>query len=154
MKIPDAECVNLRTILEEIKGILLRSDYFEHAKYVRSVIEMLKREDPGIQKELASLDFWGGSGALWDAFPPKESGDVRRFAALIAELADAVIRLGIAPKRPAFIAATLRDWLRQDVWTAIEKGPRNRLRPFGKPESKESLKPQAKRNASENHNDD
>jgi hypothetical protein len=141
----DAVYEDLETLLDEIRAILVRQDFNEHAAYVSSLIEMLERQDPRIRDELASVDVWGGSGALWEIELARESGDARRFAELIILLADAAIRLGVAPERPAFIADTFRGWLAQDIWTAIEKSPRMTLPPAGKPGSKESLKPKAKR---------
>lgn len=93
---------DIRDILTQLSEILARYDYDERASFVRGLVEGPTQDDDFWQT-LAGLEFWGGSGAVWEigpfhltdpsiAMPPS---DYRRFKALMVELADILDAKGL-----------------------------------------------------------
>lgn len=106
---------DIRGLLVELSEILDRYDYDERASFVRSLAERPAR-DADFWKTLAGLEFWGGSGAVWEigpfhlsdpsiAMPPS---DYRRFKALMVELAGILDSRGLGA-RASGIAEVFRS---------------------------------------------
>jgi hypothetical protein len=85
---------NARRILAEISQLLGRYGYQERASFVGGLTDTSASEKDFWQT-LAGLEFWGGSGAVWEVAPfhlthPAINGsaeDYRRFQILMIDLA-------------------------------------------------------------------
>jgi len=93
---------DIRDLLTQLSEILARYDYDERASFVRGVAERPAQDDDFWQT-LAGLEFWGGSGAVWEIGPfhmtdptiAMPLSDYRRFKALMVELADILDSKGL-----------------------------------------------------------
>lgn len=91
-----------RKTLREISDLLARYGYHERSKFVRGVAQ---DEDPNrFWRTVAGLEFWGGSGAVWEVEPfysshpdiEDSARDYRRFQFRMLGLADALEQKGLA----------------------------------------------------------
>jgi hypothetical protein len=64
--------------LIEIQQILLRNDLKYHANLVKELIQLIKdKEYYKCIKLLNGIDFWGGSGAIWEVYIANEEDDIK-----------------------------------------------------------------------------
>lgn len=88
-------------LLAEVGDLLGRYGYEERSPYVRNLLR--DGSSPRVWEELSGLEFWGGSGAIWEVEPFQYSHpgnqssfvDYRRFQALMIELADLLDARGL-----------------------------------------------------------
>jgi hypothetical protein len=91
-----------RRILPELSQLLNRYGKEERARFVTSLIATDTPED--FWEALAGLEFWGGSGAVWEIEPfhlshphiESSAEDYKRFQTLMIELADLLESRGLS----------------------------------------------------------
>ncbi len=89
-------------ILSELSQLLHRYGYEDTASMVRSLVDAPATEE--FWQTLSGLEFWGGSGAVWEVEPfhlshPHREGsadDYRRFQVLLIDLADILESKGLS----------------------------------------------------------
>ena len=105
-----------RPVLDQIQVLLARYGYDERATFVANVSDLARPEE--FWRQVAGLEFWGGSGAVWEVEPfhlshPEASGavaDYRQFQALMVELAGQLESKGLSD-----LAARTADLFRRDL---------------------------------------
>jgi len=107
---------DIREILIQLSEILDRYDYDERASFVRGLAE----RDPAagdFWQTLAGLEFWGGSGAVWEIGPfyltdpttPMPAEDYKRFKAGMVELAEILASKGLGDGASGIAEVFRRD---------------------------------------------
>ena len=83
---------NVISLLDELQELLRRYGRVERANFIYALAR--SGESDELWDELSGLEFWGGSGAVWEvepfqfSHPARETseGDYRRFQALMIDL--------------------------------------------------------------------
>lgn len=94
--------MNLSELLFELSELLSKYGFSERAEFVNSVCEI--EDERSLLEVLAGLEFWGGSGAVWEIQPfsfrsadlDVSRSDYRRFQSIMVELSDMLSARGRA----------------------------------------------------------
>ena len=87
---------------------------------IDQIVPTLETPQPDY-KRLASIDMWGGSGAVWEvcltpgSHSDEERADEKSFREAIVRIAFAMDRMKIGTARSRFIAETLQGWLDRGI---------------------------------------
>lgn len=103
-------------ILSEQSRLLRRYGYEERSAFVAQLLAETGSES--FWRTLAGLEFWGGSGAVWEVAPfqfthvdiETSAEDYRRFQVLMIQLADILESKGMS-----FLAARNADLFRRQL---------------------------------------
>jgi hypothetical protein len=103
-------------ILGELSQLLRRYGYGERSAFVTQLLAEI--DSQSFWETLAGLEFWGGSGAVWEVAPfqfthadsDASADDYRRFQILMIELADI-----LESKDMSFLAARNADLFRRQL---------------------------------------
>lgn len=106
---------DVREILTQLSEILSLYDYDERASFVGRLAESDPTDD--FWHTVAGLEFWGGSGAVWEIGPfylsnpniAMPGGDFRRFKTLMVELAEILDSKGLGAQASGIAIAFRRD---------------------------------------------
>lgn len=101
--------------LRTLGSILSKYGYTAQADFVEELLHLYENNSPEFAMKLASIEMWGGSGAVWDAYIPQGTPDQARSLRALIALADYMNAQMIGPKlmreRAESLASTFRQWL-------------------------------------------
>lgn len=105
--------------LEALVSILSKYGHTVQANFVECLLRLYEAGSPEFERKLASIDMWGGAGAVWDVSIPHGTADRSRFFEALIALADYMSAHTIGPERirerAASTAAIFRQWLAQGL---------------------------------------
>ncbi|MBI3477021.1 MAG: hypothetical protein HY010_14915 [Acidobacteria bacterium] len=107
---------SLRADLSQLAELLHRYGHDGQAAVVDEILATLETPTPDYT-HLASIDMWGGSGAVWEVslIPSTMQAAVRAdeiiFRNAIIRIAAAMDQMKIGTERTRFIAKTFQGWL-------------------------------------------
>ena len=102
--------------LTQASDLLHKYGHHAQGKVVDEMIASLEAADPDY-KRLASVDMWGGPGAVWEvcltpsSMNNEQRADETTFRKAIIRVAAAMDALKIGTERSQFIAKTLQGWI-------------------------------------------
>jgi hypothetical protein len=106
---------HLHSLLDGLRGLLSRYGYDERAEFLCSLSD--ESDSDALWATLGGLEFWGGSGAVWEVEPfhltrpdTGAEADYRQFQSLMIELADLLESKGLAE-----LAGRTAELFRRDV---------------------------------------
>lgn len=105
-----------RSLLSDVQVLLARYGHDERARFVGDVSALRSPEE--FWRQVSGLEFWGGSGAVWEVEPfylshpegARANADYRQFQALMVELADLLASKGLAD-----LASRTAELFRRDL---------------------------------------
>jgi hypothetical protein len=106
----------LHTDLSQLAELLHKYGHDGQTAVVDEIVSTLETSTPDY-KRLASIDMWGGSGAVWEVclIPPAMRvvgrADETSFRNAIIRIAAAMDQMKIGTERTRFIAKTFQGWL-------------------------------------------
>ena len=106
----------LRADLSQLAELLHKYGHDGQAAVVDQIVATLETSTPDY-KRLASIDMWGGSGAVWEvclipsAMRVEGRADRTNFRKSIIRLAATMDQMKIGTERSRFIAKTFQGWL-------------------------------------------
>ena len=106
----------LRADLSQLAELLHKYGHDGQAAVVDEILATLETSTPDY-KRLASIDMWGGSGAVWEvclipsAMRVAGRDDETSFRSAIIRIAAAMDQMKIGTERTRFIAKTFQGWL-------------------------------------------
>lgn len=101
-------------VLSELEQLLQAHGQPHFANLARRAHDAYLTNPEEFQKQMASVDWWGGSGALWEVNLRDQSDDRnldQHFMTLIVRLVDALEEEGLATPRSRQVADVFREWL-------------------------------------------
>lgn len=111
--------------LRALVALLTKYGHEGQVRYVEDLVQRKETGDPGFEERFASIDMWGGSGAVWevnlDPFhrSATHADDEHRFRRVIVALAQYLNgrKIGSPPvrERARFIAAVFLRWDEQGL---------------------------------------
>jgi len=102
--------------LTQASELLHKYGHHGQGAVIDQIVPTLESPHPDY-KRLASIDMWGGSGAVWEVCltpgsgSEEEQADEKSFREAIVRIAFAMDQMKIGTERSRFIAETLQGWL-------------------------------------------
>ncbi len=99
-------------VLAELEQLLRKHEQHYFADMAKKAHDTYLASPDEFRKLMTSVDWWGGSGALWEMNPGYSTGDEklgREFTGLIVRLVDALDAEGFATPRARQVAAPFRE---------------------------------------------
>ncbi len=101
--------------LGQLAKLLHKHGHSGQAAVVDEIVASLGTSTPDY-KGLASIDMWGGSGAVWEvcffsSASPEYLADERSFRKAIIRIAATMDQMKIGTDRSRFIAKTFQEWI-------------------------------------------
>jgi hypothetical protein len=112
----NAQLHTLGRDLTQASELLHKYGHHGQGTVVDQIVATLETRQPDY-KRLASIDMWGGSGAVWEVCltsgggSDEERADEKSFREVIVRIAAAMDQMKIGTERSLFIAVTLQGWL-------------------------------------------
>jgi hypothetical protein len=112
----EAQLHTLSGGLTQASGLLHKYAHHGQGTVVDQIVATLETRNPDY-KRLASIDMWGGSGAVWEVCltsgggSDEEQADEKSFREAIVRIATAMDQMKIGTQRSRFIAETLQGWI-------------------------------------------
>jgi hypothetical protein len=106
--------------LIQLAGLLHKYGHHGQATVVDEIRASLETLNPDY-KRLASIDMWGGSGAVWEVSltssrtSPEGGADRESFHKTIIRIAESMDHLKIGTDRSRSIAKIFREWLDKGI---------------------------------------
>jgi len=104
----------LSDVLLELEQLLRKNQQHYFADMTKQARETHAKNPDDFRKLMTSVDWWGGSGALWDMNLGYATGDDeagQQFMRLIVRLVEKLDSEGFATERSRSIAEIFREWL-------------------------------------------
>lgn len=110
----------LTVALQTITEILTRYNHHGQAEYVRRLLNAISEGDENYKTMLTSVDMWGGAGAVWESYIPRNetsrtNPDEREFRNAIIEVAKQIQNLGIHFERADQISESFQEWNKRNL---------------------------------------
>ena len=112
----NAQLHTLGRDLTQASELLHKYGHHGQGMVVDQIVTTLETQHPDYRR-LASIDMWGGSGAVWEVCltsgrsSDEERSDEKSFREAIVRIAAAMDQMKIGTERSRFIAQTFQGWL-------------------------------------------